>query len=111
MVGCQVRCRELGIGCGVPPNVAISCWRDGLPATKERCKPACQSASSRCSAASSRGNGRGVASPVRVEAQDKPVDDLNRDISEGERARGPDSLVQAMGDPIATIHEEVQFSS
>jgi len=30
-------------------NVAISCWRVGLPATKERCKPACQSASSRCS--------------------------------------------------------------
>jgi len=42
------------VGCGTsraratPPNVAISCWRDGLPATKERCKPACQSASSRC---------------------------------------------------------------
>jgi hypothetical protein len=30
------------------PNVAISCWRDGLLSEERACKPACQSASSRC---------------------------------------------------------------
>jgi len=42
------------VGLGAHPNVAFSCWRDGLPSEERACKPACQSAATRCSVALTR---------------------------------------------------------
>ena len=45
-----------------------------------------------------------------IEAKDKPIHDLKRDLNKDKRARRSNSFVEAVCYPISTIHEKGQFS-